>query len=284
MSWKKKRKKRKKMKPSDCKKIRYIIFTFLIILIIFLCLLLIHVCFTSRRYYSVESRVSELNKNIKENTSEDYDTFAWLKVQGTNIDYPIIIGHDETFEYPVDYESYGWSLGNDQKFHNVINIMGHNIFNLSSYPKAKSSTFYRFEELMGFVYYDVAKENKYIQLTIDGEDYVYKIFAVDFINSIDIMDLPQGDYSKKRLKQYLIMLKSNSLYDYDVSVDENDKIISVMTCTRFYGTDKYVDFVVAGRLVGKHERLNNYNVSKNSNYKEVEKILKGADNDDEDEA
>ena len=61
-----------------------------------------------------------------------------------------------------------------------MNIFGHNIFNLGPSPKKSSNNFKRFEELMNFIYHDFAQENKYIQFTINGKDYVYKIFGFEY--------------------------------------------------------------------------------------------------------
>ena len=230
-----------------------------------------------KNYYKIESRVNDI-KVAKNSDNSDYDTIAWLRVQGTNIDFPIILGKKDDFEYPVQLESFAWSMGEDDKFHNKINIMGHNIFNLSSQPKKKSETFHRFEELMAFVYEDFAKDNKYIQLTIDGEDYLYKIYAVDFLYAADVILMPKGENTKEDLDEQIKLYKDKSLFDYDVKVDSSDKLISLVTCTRFFGTESYIDFVVNGRLVRPGEKIKNYRVVKNDkNYEKIEKILKGDD-------
>ena len=48
-----------------------------------------------------------------------------------------------------------------------------------------------------------------------------------------------------------------------------------MTCTRFYGVDKHVQLYVTGRLLRKNEKMKNYKVYKNKNYEEIENILRG---------
>lgn len=279
MSWKK-----KKLTKKEKKRNRIILLVLLVVLIIVLFSLMLFEIFVGKKdYYSIESRISNVALSQQSNSNSNYRTIGWLKVQGTNLDLPILAGIDDNTNFPVEMEKYVWNVGSNAEFQNKIDIMGHNIFNLSSSPKTEGNNFNRFEELMGFVYYDYAKDNKYIQLTIDGKDYLYKIFSVDFIDAIDVDMFPSGEYTKEDLKYQIGLFKDNTLYDYDVDVNENDQLISLITCTRFFGSDQYIDFLVNGRLVREGEKVSNYSMKKNEkNYKKVEKILKGDDDNESD--
>lgn len=226
-------------------------------------------------YYKIDSRVAEL-KNEKPIEDTGFRTIAWLKIQGTDIDLPIVYSEERYEEFPVQLESFGWARRNFDKSSNYYDITGHNIFNLSSTPKIKSDMFNRFEQLMAFVYYDFAKNNEYVQLTIDDEDYIYKIFSVSFISKGVTSFFPnKSNASTDDINKLIKVFKDSSLYEYDVDVNTSDKIISLSTCTRFYGVDGNVEFYVAGRLIRDDEKINHYKVSKNKRYEKVEKILKG---------
>lgn len=272
MSWKRKKKEIKNVKHK-VKLIIGLMFAVVIGLMIFLCFKFIS---QKDNYYKIEPRTDNISKEVFKDSS--CKTISWLRVQGTDIDYPIVHCTDYDKGFPVELESFAWSRNKTTEFNNRIDIAGHNIFNLSAKPIIKSEYFNRFEELMAFVYYDFAKDNEYIQLTIDGEDYLYKIFSAGFISPMATSFLSNDDNpSKDQLKDDLKIIKERSLYKYDVDVNENDKIISLSTCTRFYGEDEKLEFYVHGRLLRKGEKVNHYKVTKNSNYKEVEKILKGDD-------
>ena len=160
--------------------------------------------------------------------------------------------------------------------------MGHNILNLSKQPKIGMDYFSRFDDLMAFIYEEFAKENQYIQYTIDGKDYLYKIFGVFFEKEYKLDIYHQGDYTEKEMKDYIKQIKESSFYDYDVEVLENDKIITLSTCTRFFeGTTK--QFVVVGRMVREDEKVKKYDVKANAKYKEIKEIMKGDDNDEKTE-
>ena len=229
----------------------------------------------------MESRISQL-ENLEKPDTDDFEAIGWLKVQGTSLDMPIMRSEIDDYAFPVEYDNYVWTLNEKLPDNNLIILTGHNIFNLSSNPTLKSDLFTRFEELMSFVYYDFAKDNKYFQVTLNGEEYIYKIFAVDFISYVDFLKLPsENKHTDKEFKEYIQYLKENSLYDYDIDVNENDKVVSLITCTRFYGSQQRMEFYVTGRLVRKNERLNNYKVTKNKNYEEVEKIMKDGETNEE---
>lgn len=278
MSWRKKKKEIKNLKHK-ARLIICLMFAVVIGLIIFLSIKIIK---NNTGYYKIESRVEKVKK-AKPIENSGFKTMGWLKIQGTNIDVPIVRSDNIYEEFPVQLDSFVWTTNKDDKFHNNISIVGHNIFNLSSHPKIKSNSFHRFEELMSFVYYDFAKKNQYIQLTIDGKDYIYKIYAVEFLKEAEHTSFPRhDDYSKDEIKKWSDFFKKESIYDYDVDVGENDKLISLVTCTRFFGSDANMEFYVHGRLLREDEKTNLSKVSKNKNYQKIEKILKGDDNNEKD--
>lgn len=228
-------------------------------------------------YYEINSRAEALKKE-KPIENSGFKSIAWLKIQGTDIDLPIVYSDNPEEDFPVQLENFVWTPDSISEDSTYYRIVGHNIFNLSAKPKIKSDTFHRFEGLMAFVYYDFAKKNEYIQLTIGEKDYIYKIFAVGFLNDDDSAYLPTNDSPNKHdIDLTKTIIKSNNLYKYDVDVKESDKLISLATCTRFYGVNSNTGFYVFGRLLRDDEKINHYNVTKSDKYKNVEKILKGDD-------
>ena len=224
--------------------------------------------------FKLESRVSNVKTFKVDN--DDFRTIGWLRVQGTDIDYPVLWTSDSAVDFPVEIGNSSWSYNHDDKLHNHMYIMGHNIFNLSSTPKEKDERFLRFEELMNFVYFDFAKENQYIQLTIDGKDYMYKIFAVDFLKPSDTYSLTyKDDYSKKEMKNYLDLLEKNNIYHYDIDINENDSVLSLVTCTRFFGEESKEEFFVTGRLLRENEKTEMAKVTKSDKYKRIEDKWEG---------
>lgn len=273
---------RKKKNKGKTKKNNLVVLMLFVSLVILFLILTLCLMFVKKDYYKMESRLENVKKTVIDDGS-DFETIGWLRVQGTNLDMPIVQSKSQSDDYPVELGSFVWSLNSDEKFHNKIDIMGHNIFNLSSTPKITSKQFQRFEELMAFVYYDFAKDNKYIQLTLDGKEYIYKIFSVDFISEAQITSFSsEDDYDKSDLDDYTKVLKKNSLYKYDIDVNSDDNLISLITCTRFFGINENVEFFVNGRLLRDGEKISNYKINKSKNYNKVKNRLKGDDENEED--
>lgn len=230
--------------------------------------------------FKIEDRTSKI-KDEKKKDNENFDTIGWIRLEGTNIDMPLILAKNEDADFPVERKKYAWVTNDKSKLYNKMNILGHNIFNLSSNPIKHSNTFDRFEELMDFVYYDFAQKNQYIQLTLNDKDYVYKIFSVSFVDAFEVSIFPENEYSKGDLEYHMGVLKEGEIYKYDTDVNYDDKMISLITCTRFFGDEKSVDFVVTGRLLRKNEKIKLSKVTKTKRYKEVEKVMKGDDKNEE---
>lgn len=248
---------------------------FLYILVVILFLLLCRELFT-KEVFSIESREKNISEQDFTEKDNDFETIGWVRVQGTELDLPIVNSKLMNYDYPVEKKGYTWSNLTDGKFHNNIVVKGHNVYNLSSTPKLSSDRFYRFEELMSFIYYDFAKDNEYFQITIGKDNYVYKIFAVTFVSREDYQLFPEGnDYSKDEMKSFISFLKKHSFYNYKVSVNENDSVASLVTCTRFYGVMDPVEIYVTGRLLYRGEKMYHYKVNKNKNYNDIEDKLRG---------
>ncbi len=269
---------RKKKLSLKLKRYNIVLIIALVVFMLLLGVLLFVKMFGNNNYYKVESRKDNINKSMAQD-GKDYKTIGWVRVQGTNIDYPLYGVIEDGYEYPVT-DSYLWSLNMDTKFHDLMIVYGHNVMNLGPNPIAHDDNFTRMEELMNFVYYDFAKENQYFQLSIDGNDYLYKIMAVNFMTVSQLNEYPEGDWSKEDTQKYMNKILEESIYDYDVKYDENDKVVSVVTCSRFFTDDTNYDFIVTGRLVKSGEDVSKSSVRRNKNYEKIDSILKGAEADE----
>ncbi len=245
-----------------------------------LCLLLvggflIYYLINENKYYEIESRTNKVIEKAK-NDEKGYKTIGWLRVQGTNIDYPVL--YAPNYDFTLDMDDFVWTEADFEELNNITYIRGHNILNLSQKPLIADSMNNRFEQLMSFTYLDFVKNNKYIQYTLNGEEYLFKIFAVSYPVTSDLDLYNNSKYTKKELKKYIDQAKKDSIFDFDVNVNSNDKIISLITCTRMLGSN--YSFKVDARLVRRFENIKNYDVKKTKKYNKIEKLLKGGSADE----
>ena len=260
---------------------RYKILILLVTVLVLVAVSIICLSFSSQKSnFKVESRLDKV-KEEKKNDDDIYKTVGWIRVQGTNIDMPVIAVTTGA-DLPITRERYSWTVNRDGKFYNSMRIYGHNVLNLSMTPMKKNSAFTRFEELLAFIYYDFAEKNQYMQLTMDGKEHVYKIFAVGIIKYRMVYNLPVGEHSKKDLKNEIEVFKENTIYDYNTRVTTNDNLLSLVTCTRIFGDDNDVEIVVSAKEVDNHSfRLSK--IKKTKKYSEINKAIKGDGSNEENE-
>ena len=279
----KKNKKKTKLTAKQNQRIKTLVLsTGLLICCCIVFTLLVTIVKSNSEIYKIDSRIDEIRKEKKsEDSDTGYETIAWLRVQGTNIDTPIVGYENITAFNSIDKDNFLWNNNNSEKFYNQVSVSGHNILNLSSNPESGLEYFSRFEDLMSFVYEDFAEENKYIQYTIDGTDYVYKIFGVFFEKDYNLNLSYKNDYTEEQMNEYIKQVKESSIYDYDVDVESTDSVITLTTCTRMFGSGNSKQFVVVGRLLRDNEKMYNYEMTTNEKYEEIQKLMKGDELDEE---
>lgn len=240
----------------------------LIIIFILLILIVSAIVYKNRfRYYSIEDKTS----NIKKTKFDDSNPIGWIRIQGTKIDFPIFNNSD------VDVSSNDLELGwvntdYRSELEDRSVILSHNVRNVSSKPLIANKNHQRFEQLPSFLYYDFASKNKYVQFSTKNSNNLFKIYSVYIAENFDISGV---SLTTKEKEKYIDNAISKSYFKYDVDISSKDKLITLVTCTRFYGdTDSY-SIVVEGRKVREKENISNYKVTKNKNYQKIEKKLKG---------
>lgn len=135
-----------------------------------------------------------------------------------------------------------------------------------------------FSQLFNFKDPDFAEKTPYIYLTLPGEETVWEVFAV-FYNDAKATKSTFAPYYKKgnpgdlwyiepapgreEYQAMIDMIQARSLYDYDVEVTSEDKILTLSTCTVAYGLSARADyrFVIVAKLVTDTENLTERNAS-----------------------
>ncbi len=162
-------------------------------------------------------KFSELNKNV----------VLWLMVDGTNINYPVVKGKDNSFYLDHDIngnlKTSGWvfmDYRNDSKLSddNTI-IYGHNL--------ANKTAFGSLDNLFTDKWFK--ESNHLIVVRNRKKKYVYKVFSV-YESSPETYYLQNNVYEE--YLEFLNTLKSRSKFNFDVELDKNSKIITLSTCTK----------------------------------------------------
>ena len=202
---------------------------------------------------------------IAEFKSKNADAVGWLYLPDTTINEVVVQDEtgnekyhraDATGKYDfngclyADYESR--IAGNADQISPNIVIYGHSMTDTPESAKDEK----KFTPLKKLLDKDFAEKHPYIYFSSETQDYVYEIFAAMYCNS-DKFNYIDCNFELTSQADLVNTAKEGSIFNYPVEVDEDDKIISLSTCTYKFGDEKNTKqrFVVFGRLLSKSDEM-----------------------------
>ena len=177
-----------------------------------------------RKYGGMD--INSVNFNELKNTNSD--VVAWLMVDGTNINYPIVKTSNNDYYLNHDIvknpKASGWTF---MDYRNDVNMnddntifYGHNLLNKTSFGSISNI----------FTKDWFNNSNHYIVVRTPIKKYVYEVFSIYYIDP-EVYYLQSEFYSDSEYKEFLDKLKSRSKYKFSANVSISDKIITLSTCT-----------------------------------------------------
>jgi len=172
---------------------------------------------------------TDYSKVYNELVSINSDTVGWLTVNNTNINYPIVQTDDNEYylkhAYDKSTNQAGWLFVDyrnnlDNMNQNTI-IYGHNVIK-------NDVMFGSLKYVLNPSWY-TNDSNLNITFNIKNANYTWRVFSIYVIDAVT--DYLQTDFSTyEDYLTFLNMLKSRSIYDFNVDFDEDDKILTLSTC------------------------------------------------------
>ena len=155
------------------------------------------------------------------------DLVAWISVDGTNINYPVVQTSDNDFylthSFTKAYSNFGWvfmDFRNEPMNDNNTIFYGHNLVNKASFGSVSNI----------FTNNWFKKSNHSIVVLTKDKKYTYSIFSIYY--SKPVVDYLQVDfYSDSEYEEWITDLAKKSKKKFNVDVSKNDKIITLSTCT-----------------------------------------------------
>lgn len=164
------------------------------------------------------------------------DYFGWIKIAGTNIDYPFVRSDDNidylTLDFNGSYSDAGTlfmdyrNLGNFNDKHSII--YGHYMKNKTLFHNL---TLYHEKD-----YYD---KNQIIEIAGLYETKTYKIFSVYEISADDYAFTLNFD-EESDYQTYIETLAKLSLHTVDFEVDGTKRLLSLVTCSYGVGNGRTI--------------------------------------------
>ncbi len=187
------------------------------------------------------------------------DIRGWLTVPGTDINRAVAFSpvSNEYYEHrtiegiqttasarqpTAEYFSCRTEFGNsfESGSRNIV-IFGHNWTNVRPpYRVGVNETDFGFAELPSYTSLDFLNANPYIYFATLEKLYIWEVFTVSF--PAVIINYNDPNMTKETQSEILSLIRDMSLYNYDVPVSSDDKIITLTTNIGLWQpTDKLID-------------------------------------------
>ena len=160
-----------------------------------------------------------------------------IKINNTNIDYPIVQGVDNKYylkhNFYLESDNNGWVF---MDYRNDTQELSDNIILYAHNRYQSGVMFGTLQNTLRYNWYSNA-ENHTISFRTLYEDLEYQVFSVYKITTTtDYMKTIFADDTDRL--NFFNMLKNRSIYDFGVELSGDDKIITLSTCADDY--NRYV--------------------------------------------
>mgnify|MGYP001028915615 FL=1 len=184
-------------------------------------------------------------------TQRNQDTVAWLRVPGTKINDPVLQSHDNFTYLRTDefreYDLYGCYFADWECSIGPRSVLSPNTVVYGHSDLTDQADGPRFSQLFHFADPEFAAATPVIHFSTLEEQMTWEVFAVIYTNTSFSYINAEPEGGAQALAQAAM---EKSIYDYGVSVGEEDKILTLSTCSvRDNPQDRSQRFVVMARLL-----------------------------------
>lgn len=190
-----------------------------------------------------------ISVDFSELTKKNKDTVGWINVSNTNINYPVVqtANNEDYLDKAFDgtKNQAGWLFAdfrNDMKnFDKNTIIYGHSRLNQTMFGSLLN--------VLNKSWY-TNKYNQIIKFSTPYENTMWQIFSVYKIEA-ETYYITTYFNTDEEYKNFLNTLKSRSIYNFNTNLTEEDKIITLSTCSNAAGTGRVV---VHAKLIKRETR------------------------------
>ena len=184
-----------------------------------------------------------INVNFSDLKKTNSDVVGWLKVNGTNINYPFVQGSDNkyylTHSFNKSYNAAGWVFldyrNNSTNNKNTI---------IYAHGRTDKTMFGTLRKVLNNGWLNNTN-NYVIKISTETENSLWQVFSVYHIPTTS--DYLQTDFNDDTSYQnFLDMIKNRSSHNFNTNVTSTDNILTLSTC--YSNSDK---MVVHAKLIKK---------------------------------
>ena len=178
-------------------------------------------------------KMDMLSVDFNELLQKNPDTVAWVKVNGTNINYPVVQTSDNEYYLNHSYQkkknSAGWIFGD---YRNDFSNFSYNTI-IYGHARLDTTMFGSLKNILNSDWYS-DKDNYVVKLSTPTENTLWQVFSVYTIEA-ESYYIRTEFHSSSEFLDFITTLKSRSQVEFSASVNESDKILTLSTCQDNYG-------------------------------------------------
>ena len=191
-------------------------------------------------------KMNLIDIDFKELKKINKDTVGWIQVNGTNINYPFVQGNDNSYylNHDINKKSNGggWVF---LDYRNNINELDKNTV-IYAHGRQNKTMFGSLKNILTSGWLE-NNENFVIKLSTATENTLWQVFSVYRIPTTS--DYLQIEF-KNDFNKFSEMLINRSAYNFNTSLNESDKILTLSTC--YDDNDKVV---LHAKLIKKEKKI-----------------------------
>ena len=187
-----------------------------------------------------------INVNFSELKRKNPDVIGWIKVNGTNINYPFVQGKDNkyylTHSFNKSYNEAGWVFLDYRN--NITNNKNTIIY---AHGRTNKTMFGTLRKVLNNGWLNNSN-NYVIKISTEKENSLWQVFSVYHIPTTN--DYIQTNFSDENEYQiFLDKVKNRSAHNFNTNVTSTDNILTLSTC--YSNSDK---MVVHAKLIKKETK------------------------------
>ena len=180
---------------------------------------------------SIDENIGNVNKynvDFKALKQKNSDTIAWLKVNGTDIEYPVVKTTNNdyymTHSFDKNYNTAGWVFID---YKNKLDGTDNNMV-IYAHNRRDGSMFGTLKNILTQEWQN-NKENFIIPFITENEKSEYQVFSVYEIEKEDYY-ITTNFATNSEFQEFINKIKARSEKDFNIDVTTNDSILTLSTC------------------------------------------------------
>lgn len=173
-------------------------------------------------------KMNMLNANFNELKKKNKDTVGWIKVEGTNINYPVVqtINNDYYLNHSYDKTNNkaGWVFAD---YRNNLNDFDKNTI-IYGHGRVDTTMFGSLKNILKSSWYN-NKNNHIIKFSTPSENTLWQVFSV-YTTEAESYYITTKFPSNNDFLDFVNTLKKRSNVDFSAIPNANDKILTLSTC------------------------------------------------------